>query len=352
MHWRVFKYCSPLIIFSLAWLSFTGRGWVCFLPLLWTYVLIPFVELFLQPDTENMEQAEEEVARLDNRFDYLLYAVVFFQYASVILFLFSLQTPGLTWVDYTGRIFSMGLLCGIFGINVGHELGHRPGKLEQFLAKMLLLSSQYLHFFIEHNKGHHKRVATAEDPASSRLGESLYAFYPRTILYSYLGAWQIANKETVRKGNDIISLHNEMVRYTLIQFSFLVLIGYFFGLQLLLYYWLAAAIGIGLLEAVNYIEHYGLSRKEIAPGKYERAMPVHSWNSNHLLGRLMLFELSRHSDHHYLASRKFQVLRHHDDAPQMPTGYPGMMILAHLPPLFFYVMKKQMKKLDLTTSVH
>lgn len=350
---RIYKYSSPFIVFVLAWVAFSSEGLFSFLPIIWAFVFIPTIELFMKPNAANMDAAEEELARNDKRYDYLLYVVVILQYLSLFYFLYSLSpityslstsTSNLSPLILIGRISSMGLLCGIFGINVGHELGHRANKLEQFLAKLLLLSSQYLHFFIEHNKGHHKRVATAEDPASARLGENIFFFYPRTIIFSYLSAWEIANKEVKRKVGTIWSLKNEMIQFTIVQICFLALIYVGFGFTLLCYYLAAAFIGIGLLEAVNYIEHYGLTRKEIVPGKYERPQPIHSWNSNHVVGRLMLFELSRHSDHHYLASRKYQILQHHHDAPQMPTGYPGMMILAHIPPLFFWVMKKEFEK--------
>jgi alkane 1-monooxygenase len=360
---RIYKYCSPFIVFVLAWIAFSVNGILSFLPVIWAFVFIPTIELFMKPNAANMDAAEEELARNDKRYDYLLYAVVVLQYISLIYFFYSLlpipynlssithslnpSTLNLSPLTLIGRIASMGLLCGIFGINVGHELGHRANKQEQFLAKLLLLSSQYLHFFIEHNKGHHKRVATAEDPASARLGENIFFFYPRTIIFSYIGAWEIANKEVKRKVGTVLSWKNEMIQFTIIQICFLGLIYASIGFAVLCYYLAAAAIGIGLLEAVNYIEHYGLIRKEIVPGKYERPQPIHSWNSNHIVGRLMLFELSRHSDHHYLASRKYQVLQHHEDAPQMPTGYPGMMILAHIPPLFFWVMKRALSKIDI-----
>lgn len=144
-----------------------------------------------------------------------------------------------------------------------------------------------------------------------------------------------------------------MIQFTLIQAAFLLLMIYVgFGPQVLLYFLAAALIGILLLETVNYIEHYGLQRKATGDGKYERAMPAHSWNSDHVLGRIFLFELSRHSDHHYMASRKYQVLRHHDDAPQMPTGYPGMMLLSLVPPAWFYVMNRRIKKIHATTSLN
>jgi alkane 1-monooxygenase len=208
----------------------------------------------------------------------------------------------------------------------------------------LLLTSLYTHFFIEHNKGHHKNVSTHEDPSSARFNESVFAFYPRTLLFTYLSAWKIANNDVQKKGKSKFSLHNEMLQLQLLQLALVATILVVFGWMILGAYLLSALVGMLLLECVNYIEHYGLSRKQTASGQYERTLPHHSWNSNHVVGRLMLFELSRHSDHHYLASRKYQVLRHHDHSMQMPTGYPGMMILAHIPPLWFYIMNKRIKK--------
>jgi alkane 1-monooxygenase len=273
------------------------------------------------------------------------------QYVALGFFLYSVTYVTQPAIDIGGKTAVMGLLCGTFGINVGHELGHRVNRFEQFLAKALLLTSLYMHFFIEHNKGHHKRVATPEDPSSARHGEWLYAFSVRSIVFSYLSAWEIANKEQVKKGRALISLRNEMLRFHLIQLLFVVIIVFFFGWATGLLFIAAAVQGILLLETVNYIEHYGLQRNEIAAGKYERALPEHSWNSNHVIGRVMLFELSRHSDHHYLASRKYQVLRHHDDSPQMPTGYPGMMILAFFPPAWFRVMNARIKKLQRKAAI-
>lgn len=347
---RALKYCYPFLMFIFAGIAFTWQGWFTFLPVIWAYVIIPLWELFTAPDPSNLDAAEEEMARNDRLYDYILYATVPLQYAALVYFLFSLQQPGLDYIDYAGRILSMGLLSGVFGINVAHELGHRVTWYEQLMAKMMLLTAQYMHFIIEHNKGHHKRVATKEDPASARLYESLFAFYLRVIPTSYLSAWNIEKREWNKRGLDHWRLGNQMILFALLQLSLVLAILLVFGWQISLCYLIAAGLGIGLLEAVNYIEHYGLTRKETAPGKYERPMPVHSWNSNHILGRVSLFELSRHSDHHYLASRKYQVLRHHDDSPQMPTGYPGMIILAHLPPVFFRVMDRQMQRYQIAPS--
>jgi alkane 1-monooxygenase len=343
---RAFKYASPFIIYIGAFRAFSVTGWEIWLPLIYAWVAIPLIELMLKPVAGNMNAAEEEMAKADKTYDILLYIIVLLQYAALYRFLYCMSHDTMTWVDIVGRIWVMGLLCGTFGINVGHELGHRVNVFEQTLAKMLLLTSQYMHFYIEHNKGHHKRVATPEDPSSARFGEPVYTFYFRTIIFSYFSAWGIANKEVKKKGKPVFSLYNEMIRFTLIQISFVAMVFLFFGWLVTLYYLAAAIIGMALLETVNYIEHYGLQRKFLGDGKYERTMPEHSWNSDHVIGRLMLFELSRHSDHHYLASRKYQILRHHENSPQMPTGYPGMMMLALIPPAWFYVMNRRIKRLQ------
>jgi alkane 1-monooxygenase len=348
MGFRSYKYASPFLIYAGALVSFFSHGWIIWLPLVYTWAFIPLLELFLKPDTTNLSQAEEELVKKDKVYDLLLYAIVPLQYIALACFLFSVKSSYQPTVDIAGKVLVMGLLCGTFGINVGHELGHRVNPFEQTLARLLLLSSLYMHFFIEHNKGHHKRVATPADPSSARFGEMVYAFFFRTIFYSYVSAWEIANRDMRKKGKPAFSLHNEMLLYQLIQLAFVGLIFIWIGWLPALLFIAAALNGILLLETVNYIEHYGLERKALGEGKYERAMPEHSWNSNHVIGRVMLFELSRHSDHHYLASRKYQVLRHHEGSPQMPTGYPGMMILALLPPAWFYVMNKRIAALHHT----
>lgn len=344
MSWKAFKYYSPLIIYLGSLYSFSSHGWHTFTPLIYAWVLIPTLELMIRPDARNLSRAEEEIARKNRAYDWILYLIVIIQLPTLFFFLHSMSDPGLTLADKIGRTGSMGLLCGTFGINVGHELGHRSRKAEQWLARLSLMSSLYMHFFIEHNKGHHKRVATPEDPSSARYGEMLYGFWFRSIVFSYISAWSIANRECRQKGHRVWSWRNEMARAHLIQLLFIALVYWIFGWPVLAYFLAAALIGILLLETVNYIEHYGLSRRSLEEGKYERAMPEHSWNSNHVIGRLMLFELSRHSDHHYLASRKYQLLRHHEEAPQMPTGYPGMMILSLFPPAWFGVMNRCIRR--------
>lgn len=334
---KALKYSHGLILPGLAYVSFTSTGWVTYLPLIESFVIIPILELFFKPDPSNISKAEEAIRKEDRIYDYQLYIMVPIQYFLLFVFLRSMGEEGLTLVDQLGRITGMGMLCGVIGINVAHELGHRNTWYEQLMAKMLLLTSMYMHFFIEHNKGHHRNVSTREDPSSARLGEVLYLFWVRSVIYSYLSAWRIEKEKLKKQNKNFFSLQNEMLLFQIIQLGFCVGVGLYFGWLIMTYFLLAAMMGFLLLETVNYIEHYGLERNKKGTS-YERVMPWHSWNSNHMVGRIILFELSRHSDHHYIASRKYQILRNIDESPQMPTGYPGMMILATLPPLWFFIM--------------
>lgn len=339
MNVKALKYAIPLLFNIGAWRSFHYTGIIAWGPVILGFIIIPFLELLIKPMHSNLDSAEEEMAKADSFYDWVLYLIVPIQYIVLYQFLIHVQDADITTMDRIGRIMVMGLMCGVMGINVGHELGHRVNRTEQTLARMLLLTSLYMHFFIEHNRGHHKNVGTHEDASTARRNEPVYFFWLRSIRNVYVKAWQIAGDEQKKKGKSF--LHNEMLHYQLIELAFCLLIGYWFGWMVLGYFLIAALIGILLLETVNYIEHYGLMRKPLGDGKYERAMPEHSWNSDHVLGRIMLFELSRHSDHHYLASRKYQLLRHHDGSPQLPTGYPGSMLLAMIPPLWFRVMNKK-----------
>jgi len=341
---RAFKYLLPFTLYGLAVLAFTKTGIFTWLPLVYTFVCIPVIEIMVKPANNNLSAIEEDILKVNPVYDYILYTVVVFQFVALWLFLNSIMQNELTLSDTIGRTIAMGLLCGIFGINVAHELGHRVNFIEQLFAKSLLLTSLYMHFFIEHNKGHHKHVATPQDPSTAKLNQSLYRFWLQTLPGTYLSAWHIAIADAKKKNKIFPEVNNEMFLFQLIQLVFVLLVFYLFSWKAVLCFMMAAFIGGLLLEAVNYIEHYGLLRKANDSGNYERVLPAHSWNSDHIFGRLLLFELSRHSDHHYLASRKYQILRSMDQAPQMPTGYPGMILLALIPFCWFGVMDKQLKK--------
>lgn len=350
MSLRFTKYLSAFVAIMLMLFSVVAGGIFFFVPVIYSFIVIPLLELFMEHSSQNMTKAEEEVAKKDISFDILLWLIVPVQYILVGIFLYKLKTEPLSWWEIIGIISALGMSCGIFGINVAHELGHRNTWYEQLMSKALLLTSLYMHFFIEHNRGHHKNVSTDEDPASARYGETLYAFWLRSIINSWLHAWKLENNRLEKTGKKWYSLQNEMLQYQLIQAGFLSLIGLFFGWLPMLCFIAAAIIGFLLLETVNYVEHYGLRRKKVDDAFYEKVMPAHSWNSNHPIGRLMLFELSRHSDHHYMASRKYQILRHFDQSPQMPTGYPGMMVLSMFPPLWFWFMHREIAKYKATEA--
>lgn len=326
------------VIFSLA----LGDAW-SYTAIAVVFVALPLLELLLKGSATNFSAAEEEVAKKDRLYDLVLWSLVPVQYFTLVFFLLKVSGPDTAFWVKVGMTTAYGMAAGVLGINAAHELGHRPTKHEQFMSKLLLLSTLYMHFFIEHNRGHHKNVSTDEDPASSRYGEMLYAFFFRTISGSWLGAWALERQRLERKKLRVWSWQNEMLRFQVVQLALIAAIVLLFGWETTLFFVGGAFIGILMLETVNYIEHYGLRRKRNG-ASYERTLPVHSWNSNHPLGRLILLELTRHSDHHYMASRRYQVLRHFDESPQMPTGYPGMMVLSFFPPLWFKVMHRRIDR--------
>jgi alkane 1-monooxygenase len=344
------KYLWALVIPAVLVAALYFRGLFSFGGLFVAFVAIPLLEFMIQDDAHNISP-EEEKGRLKNYFyDFFLYINVPILWCILISCFFVLNNSVLHTYEYIGIIISMGVLLGSIGINVAHELGHRNNWYEKLFAYLLLLPNLYMHFSIEHNRGHHLNVATKEDPASARLNESLYFFWIRSVVMSYLSAWKLESKRLKNEGKSAISLENEMIVLQLIQFVYLFLVWYFGGFLLLFSAILMAIVGFLMLETVNYIEHYGLERNKLENGRYERVQPWHSWNSNHILGRLMLYELSRHSDHHFKASKKYQTLLHHDESPQLPYGYPMSMLLSFVPPLWFRIMNPRVKKLQLSNT--
>lgn len=309
------------------------------------FVMIPLLELFLPGSTRNLSPAEETEKTRSLFFDLLLYLNIPVFYALLWYFFQRLHEGGLQIYEIIGMTLSVGVIAGTIGINVAHELGHRSSFYEQTLAKILLLPTLYMHFFIEHNRGHHKNVATDEDPASARRGENLYAFWWRSVSGGYRNAWQLERERLQREGKSALRWDNEMLRFQVFQAAYLLAVWFWWGYGMLLIAMAVAAIGILLLESVNYIEHYGLRRERGESGRYEPVLPRHSWNSNHELGRIFLYELTRHSDHHYKATRKYQILRHHEDSPQLPLGYPGAILVSLLPPLWFRLMDKRIQNI-------
>lgn len=340
---KVSKYLFVLTLPISVYVSFVSKGWLTFLPLILYFYVIPFIELFFKPNSENFSKENATIEKNNKWYTYILYFIFIIHISFVLLFLKMMSLSEPTLLETTGRIVSLGIMCGVTGINVAHELGHRNNKFDTILAEILLLTSLNTHFLPYHNGGHHLHVATPNDAATARKNENLYFFWIRSHFTSYQQAWIIENK---RLNGKWFSLKNKMIVYSIANILILTLIYFVYGEIILLYFILSAVIGIILLECVNYIEHYGLVRKKNNSNRFEKVKRIHSWNSNHIFGRLALFNLSRHSDHHYNGSKPYQVLNSMPESPQMPTGYPGMILLATIPPLWFWIINKRIEKID------
>ena len=342
---KALKYFSIFIVPVVIYISFSRDGWLTFTAPIVFYGLVPLLEFFIKPNKVNFTKDEEKIEKENKLYTYLLYATIPIQIIFLGYFLNTINDPNLTTLEISGKIFSMGILSTIIGINVGHELGHRNNKLDEFLGEILLLSTLNTHFLPYHNGGHHYNVATPNDAATARKGEILYLFWFRSHFQSYFQAWKIENNKMITEGQNWFHYKNKMIIYTICNIILLSSIFYFFGQFVLFAFILASIISITQLETVNYIEHYGLLRKKNKHGRYEKVKRNHSWNSDHQVGQVLLFNLSRHSDHHYNGSKHYQLLKTLPESPQMPTGYPGMMLLSFFPPLWFKVMNKKIQKL-------
>jgi len=339
------KYLSVLLLPLSVYISFTQTGWYTYLPLIVFFGLVPLLEFLFKPTKENFSKEQEQTEKEIKLYTYILYLMVPVQIYFLTLFFDIIQQDYISTFELVGRIFGMGLMCGVTGINIGHELGHRNNRFDQLLGEILLLSSLDTHFLPYHNAGHHLNVATPKDAATARKNEPIFTFWLRSHFTSYKQAWQLENKRMKLSQRNWFHYQNRMVIYTLANISLLAFIYFYLGQFALLCFISAAVIGILLLESVNYIEHYGLLRKQHESGRYEKVKRTHSWNSDHVIGKLLLFNLSRHSDHHYNGSKHYQILKSLPESPQMPTGYPGMVMLALIPPLWFSFMNKKIKDL-------
>ena len=334
-----------LMSYSIALMAFIGislGGFYNYLAVVYTFIFIPILETIVKKSDEEYTQEEKESRLLDPFFDLLLYLNIPIVFG---IFFFSLDKLSFTSSvsDIIGIILSASIVMATNGINVGHELGHRKSIIARTCSKLLYLPCQYMHFYIEHNFGHHINVATPEDPATARYKQTLYSFWITSVVRTYISAWEIQLKLLKVSKRNFFSIKNDMVFYTLFQTTFLAFVYYNFGLYLTLLSILMSVISFLFLETINYVEHYGLLRKKEPSGRYERVKPHHSWNSNHTIGRIVLYELTRHSDHHFKSSKKYQVLESLDDCPHLPYGYPTSILLSFIPPLWFSIMNPLVK---------
>ncbi len=322
-------------------LSWHGHGLGRWLVPLFAFVAVPLLDPLFGKETRPFQGGPRWQAFMKG----LTYAYVPVQTALLVWVLWTLRQADPAGVPFWALVVGLGITTGGVGITLAHELGHRSALFEQRLAQVLLAQVCYLHFFIEHNLGHHRRVATAADPASSRLGESFFQFLPRTLWCSFAHAWAIEARLRRKRGLAGLGWGHRVLGYCLVQLALAVAIAALLGPVALLAFGAQAAIAVTLLELINYIEHYGLERRRDAQGRLERVQPHHSWNSAERLTNYLLFNLQRHSDHHAHATRRLWQLQHHDHVPQLPTGYAGMIWLALVPPLWFAVMNPRVARL-------
>jgi len=305
------------------------------------FALIPLLDLLLGNDAENPPDELIEWLENDRYYRWILYAFLPVQYAGLVLACWMWSTYDMGLVDQLGLAVSVGVVAGI-GINTAHELGHKKEKHERWLSRVALAQTFYGHFFIEHNRGHHVRVATPEDPASSRVGESFYRFWPRAVSGSLRDAWALEKKRLARTNHGPWTLRNDVLSAWLMSAVLFGTLTAVFGWEVLPMLLIQAVFGFSLLEVVNFLEHYGLRRQKLESGRYERPTARHSWNSNNVVTNVFLYHLQRHSDHHANPTRRYQALRDYDDAPQLPAGYATMIVAAWIPPLWRRIMDKRL----------
>ncbi len=330
----------PLIAWGLV--EATGLGLFWWFGPLFIFGVMPALDTLIGKDADNPPDSALAYLEEDRFYRWCTYLFLPLQYGSLVWACWAWTHGDLSVLDKLGLALTIGSVSGV-AINTAHELGHKRKQAERWLSKVALAQSGYGHFFIEHNRGHHVRVATPEDPASSRLGESFWAFLPRTVLGSLRSAWELEKVRLGRAGRRVFSLSNDILNawaMTVVLFGVLTAV---FGAGVWPWLLIQAVFGFSLLEVVNYLEHYGLLRQKREDGRYERCAPRHSWNSNNISSNVLLYHLQRHSDHHANPLRRYQALRHYDESPELPSGYATMIALAYLTPLWRRVMDPRVR---------
>ena len=323
----------PLLVVAGARL---GGGWN-FLTAGWMFVALPLLDGLVGADTAPVVVRGEPARGWRWFFDAILYLWLPIQIALLVWAAALIhRLPDL--VSRAGLTYSVGIVTGGVGIVVAHELGHRRRRVERAIACALLAMVGYVHFYIEHNKGHHARVATPDDPATARAGESFWRFLPRTVAGQFASAWRIECARLAARGQRALTPANRMLWAVAAPLAIAAALGLVGGPAAVGFFVVQASVAVTLLELVNYLEHYGLQRRRRADGRYESVTARHSWNSSQRLSNWFLFNLQRHSHHHAQVTRHYEELLHADDAPQLPTGYGAMLLLAMLPPLWRRVM--------------
>ena len=307
---------------------------------LFTYGFIPALDVVIGKDSDNLPEPVFKALQTDAYYQKIAHAFIPLNYIALFIAAHQFTHRQLPWYNKLGLAITTGIGSGI-AINTAHELGHKNDKLNRTLARVSLAPSAYGHFAIEHNYGHHRWVATPEDPASSRYNESFWQFLPRTVIGGLRSAIAIERRRLARRNKGFWHKDNELLQGWAITAGLYAALYQLNGKKVLPFIAIQALYGFSLLESVNYLEHYGLLRQKDSQGRYEPTRPEHSWNSNNTVTNLFLYQLQRHSDHHAHPNRPYQVLRHFDESPQLPSGYASMIVPAYIPPLWFAIMNKR-----------
>jgi alkane 1-monooxygenase len=330
---------SPFMAWGLV--TWLGPGAFWLLGLMIMGVAIPLIDVFAGVDRSNPPLEAAEALENDKYYRWCLYLLIPLQYAGLVTACYLWAHGPLGVPERIGLAVTIGIVGGV-GINAAHELGHKRENVERWMSKVTLAQSFYGHFYVEHNHGHHVRVATPEDPASARYGESFWRFLPRSMIGGIASAWDLEQRRLHRVGSTKWTAHNHLFNAAAISIVLFAVLIAAFGWQVAPYLVIQAVIAVVLFEAANYLEHYGLLRNKRPNGKYERTNHTHSWNSDHLWSNLFLYHLQRHSDHHANPVRRYQSLRTVDESPQLPAGYAVMIFCALVPPLWRRVMDKRL----------
>ncbi len=342
---RALPFWMSLSLPPLAWVGALYGGWTVLLLPVMTWYLFSALDAVVGTVTDNADLNSTNDDLFWYRAITLIWAPVQF------LTLFSLlwyvpQADHLSTLERVVLFFGVGVITGTIGINYSHELMHQKNKVERWLGDILLAMVLYSHFRSEHLLVHHRYVATPRDPVTARYNESFYRFYPRVLRQSLVSAFRAESDMLARKNRPWHDLSNPFFKYWCLQGFMLLLalaLGGWSGVALFL---VQAGTAIWQLELVNYLEHYGLTRKHLGDGKYEHVQPHHSWNADYRVSNWLLINLQRHSDHHYKPDRRFPVLQTYSSsqAPQLPYGYPVMTIAAMVPPFWRRIMNPRVRR--------
>jgi alkane 1-monooxygenase len=339
--WLLSVFMPILALSGVFFFQLSGEQWMLWLPILFSYLVMPVLDWLMGVDNNNPPEELVPQLETDRYYRYLTYITIPLHWVVLILMAAFVGTTELSFGSVVAIAITAGGYSGL-GINTAHELGHKQTVVEQWLAKICLAVPAYGHFCVEHNRGHHVLVATPEDPASSRMGESIYRFALREIPGTFVRGWQLEKSRLEKQGKATWSRHNNILQSYLISAVLQGTLIYLFGWIMLPFLLIHNMWAWYQLTSANYIEHYGLLRAKRDNGRYERCQPHHSWNANYILSNLALFHLERHSDHHANPMRRYQSLRNFPDIPQLPNGYYGMYLLAYVPWLWFRVMDKKL----------